>query len=145
MGAPLHLQVAVDRPGLRHAAQALREWLAAEGVAGEAAYGAELALEELGSNLLRHCSPAASATHLVITAVGQGNTLELALLDDGPAFDPTQASRPDLERPISERPIGGLGLLLVRRMAASLAYTRTPAGNRMVCTFLLGGAAQPSS
>ena len=144
MAAPLQLQVAVDRQGLRQAARALREWLAAGGISGEAAYGAELTLEEIGSNLLRHGGPQATATWLRIEAEQREAELELRLLDNGPPFDPTGAASPDLELPISERPIGGLGLLLVRRMAAEWSYARTPEGNRLVCTFKgADGAAPP--
>ena len=144
MGAPLQLQVAVDRQGLRHAARALSAWLAAGGIICDAAYGAELALEEIGSNLLRHSSPQGTANWLRIEAEHRGAELELRLLDDGPPFDPTSAAAPDLELPIGERPIGGLGLLLVRRMAADWSYTRTPEGNRLVCTFKgADGAAPP--
>ena len=143
MGAPLALQVAVDRQGLRQAAQALRGWLAASGIRGEAAYGAELALEEIGSNLLRHSGPQGPATCLRIEAEQRGAELELRLLDDGPPFDPTGAATPDLELPIPERPIGGLGLLLVRRMAAEWSYGRTPQGNQLVCRFNAADGAAP--
>ena len=144
MGAPLQLQVAVDRQGLRHAARALSTWLAEGGITGDAAYGAELALEEIGSNLLRHSGPQGTATCLRVEAEQRANELELRLLDNGPPFDPTRAAVPDLELPIHERPIGGLGLLLVRRMAAGWSYARTPEGNRLVCTFKgADGAAPP--
>lgn len=143
MAAPLALQVAVNRQGLRQAAQALRDWLAASNIRGEAAYGAELALEEIGSNLLRHGSPPAAATWLQLAAEQHGSHLELRLLDNGPAFDPTGAAAPNLELPIPERPIGGLGLLLVRRMAAEWSYGRTPEGNRLVCRFNAADGAAP--
>jgi anti-sigma regulatory factor (Ser/Thr protein kinase) len=143
MGAPLHLQVAVNRHGLRQAAGALRGWLATSSINSGAAYGAELALEEIGSNLLRHSSPQAPATWLRLEAEQRGTELELRLLDNGPPFDPTRAAAPNLELPISERPIGGLGLLLVRRMAADWCYTRTPEGNRLVCRFNAADGAAP--
>lgn len=135
MVPPLQLQVPVDRQGLRQAATALRHWLSAKGIGGEAAYGAELALEELGSNLLRHAGPEGAATTLQIAARPDGELLELELIDNGAPFDPTAAALPDLSLPISERPIGGLGLLLVRRLAAHLRYEQLPHGNRLVCRF----------
>lgn len=135
MASPLQRQVAVNRQGLRRAAQALRDWLATEGIGGEAARGAELALEELGSNLLRHRGPQGSASWLRIEANLRETELELRLVDDGPPFDPTGAAPPDLELPLSERPTGGLGLWLVRQTAAGWSYARTAEGNQQVCTF----------
>ena len=141
MAAPLQLQVAVTREGLKQAAEALHHWLAAAGLGCEAAYGAELALEELGSNLLRHASPRGKATRLQIKASERGALLELELTDDGPAFDPSHAPEPNLELPVHQRPIGGVGLLLVRRLAIQLTYERLATGNRLVCTFKRGGDA----
>lgn len=143
MVAPLQLQVPVTREGLRQAADALHHWLAATGLRGEAAYGAELALEELGSNLLRHRGPQGTATQLQIEARHSGALLELELIDNGAPFDPTAAALPDLHRPIDERPIGGLGLLLVRRMAAAMHYERLADGNRMLCRFRARARAAP--
>ena len=143
MVVPLQLQVPVTREGLRQAAEALRDWLAAAGLEGDAAYGAELGLEELGSNLLRHASPEGAATQLQIEARHSGALLELELIDNGAPFDPTTAALPNLHRPIQERPIGGLGLLLMRRMAAQLQYERLTDGNRLVCRFRAKARAAP--
>ena len=51
--------------------------------------------------------------------------------DNGPAFDPATAPpRPDGAALEQERP-GGLGLVLLRRYARGLDYTRLPGGNRL--------------
>ena len=49
--------------------------------------------------------------------------------DDGLAFNPIAQPLPDLEADIDERPIGGLGVHLVRELAERVDYTRTRGRN----------------
>lgn len=55
--------------------------------------------------------------------------LRIEVEDDGRPFDPLAAPLPDLTAPIDERPIGGLGLCLVRKLMSSLAYERRDGRN----------------
>lgn len=87
-----------------------------------------LAIEELATNTIKYGCPAATGTLEVILAVTNG-AADLTLRDDGKPFDPVTAPPPDLEQPVDERPIGGLGLHLVRRQAASFAYRRLATGH----------------
>jgi anti-sigma regulatory factor (Ser/Thr protein kinase) len=49
--------------------------------------------------------------------------LNLSLSDDGPAFDPLALPTPDLDAPLEERPVGGLGVYLVREMMDDVSYS----------------------
>jgi hypothetical protein len=42
--------------------------------------------------------------------------IAIRLAGAGPPFNPLEAPPPDLEAPVAERPIGGLGLVLVRHI-----------------------------
>jgi anti-sigma regulatory factor (Ser/Thr protein kinase) len=54
-----------------------------------------------------------------------GRFLHLEIIDWGPAFNPLEDSAfPDLEGDIDERPIGGLGVHLVRQVSESVTYVR---------------------
>jgi serine/threonine-protein kinase RsbW len=55
--------------------------------------------------------------------------LELGVSDDGPAFDPLAMATPDIDAPLEERPIGGLGIYLVREMMAGVSYERRDGRN----------------
>jgi anti-sigma regulatory factor (Ser/Thr protein kinase) len=56
--------------------------------------------------------------------------------DDGHAFDPVRdAPEPDLSGDAAERPIGGLGLHMVRTMTQSMRYSRERDLNRLAVTF----------
>ena len=58
---------------------------------------------------------------------GRGCAMEFT--DDGLAFNPVAQPAPDLEADIGERPIGGLGVHLVRELAERVDYTRTRGRN----------------
>ena len=53
----------------------------------------------------------------------------MTVIDAGAPFDPTAAPAPDVGAPLEARPIGGLGLLLVRRSVDALAYARVDGHN----------------
>lgn len=135
MASRLQLRLRLTRTGLREAAVSLRHWLADEGIAVQVASRVELVFEEIGSNLLRHVAIPAAGLNLQIELVCRDHGLKMILLDDGPPFDPTAVALADPTLPLSNRPAGGLGLLLVRRLVVDWAYERMEVGNRLVCTF----------
>jgi serine/threonine-protein kinase RsbW len=58
-----------------------------------------------------------------------GDLLTLEFRDEGAPFDPLSAALPDLEADIMDRPIGGLGLYLIRQIAEETHYRRVDDAN----------------
>lgn len=52
-------------------------------------------------------------------------------------YDPTAAAAPDITLPAEERPIGGLGLHMVRKMSTSMQYRYSEGENRLSVGFEL--------
>ena len=50
--------------------------------------------------------------------------LHVEFREDGRPFDPLSHDVPDLDAPLHERPIGGLGVHLVRELAQRVEYER---------------------
>ena len=62
------------------------------------------------------------------------------LEDNGIAFNPfEEAPEPDPTLGLEERPIGGLGVFLVKQFADSTAYERVDGRNRITLRHLIGG------
>jgi anti-sigma regulatory factor (Ser/Thr protein kinase) len=57
--------------------------------------------------------------------------VHVTVVDDGHDFDPLSAVEPDLVADPDSRPIGGLGVHMMRKLTDSLAYRRTSAGNEL--------------
>jgi anti-sigma regulatory factor (Ser/Thr protein kinase) len=58
--------------------------------------------------------------------------LKLTLTDDGPPFDPFSQAAPDTTLSIEDRPIGGLGIHLVRKLMDEISYERRDGHNVVV-------------
>ena len=67
--------------------------------------------------------------------LGPGDTLCLNFRDNGRPYDPTAAAAPDLPLSADDRPIGGLGLHMARKMSASMDYRYDQGENRLVIGF----------
>lgn len=79
-----------------------------------------LAVEEAVGNIIDY----SGATEIKIDTQDSDGLLTVTISDDGEPFDPTVAPGPDLSIPVGERPIGGLGIMFMRRMSNSLTYHR---------------------
>ena len=65
------------------------------------------------------------------------NTQAREIRDWGKEFDITKLPDPDLSQNISERPIGGLGAYLIKRLADDVSYRRLPGLNILTLVFNL--------
>jgi len=105
------------------------ELLQRRGAGEELVYATQLALEEILSNVIRH-GCADGARHEIELTLRAGDAgVELEVADDGLAFDPTAAPEAELDLPLAERRVGGLGIHLLRAFAREIAYERVAGRN----------------
>lgn len=98
-----------------------------------------MAVEELVTNVVRHSGTREPVGVAIRTEPG---SVSVELTDAGAAFDPfTQAARPALDASVDERPIGGLGVHLVKSMMDTVEYRREDGRNHVVVTMRTEGAA----
>ena len=92
-----------------------------------------LVLEELGINILTHGGKGMERRpEIEIVLTSEDHALTIEVLDDGHPFDPLQDSpNPDLAATIEDRPVGGLGIHLVRSLMDDLHYQRDAGRNRL--------------
>jgi serine/threonine-protein kinase RsbW len=106
-------------------------FLEAAGVGGRAAYAVHLAIEELGSNILKYGYDDAAVHEILLGIEVQSRVLSVVLEDDGHPFNPLEAPQPDVHLPAENRLPGGLGIHLVRQTADRVAYQRCAGRNRV--------------
>jgi sigma-B regulation protein RsbU (phosphoserine phosphatase) len=140
--------LAIRRPSPREVARALRlgsalsevtradEWLQAfcreTGVSAEAADDLRLALEEALANVARHGYKDTDAGEIELRVSLAGERVRMEVRDRARPFNPLETAPPDLEAPLDERPIGGLGVHLLRRLMDRVDYKREEGENRLV-------------
>ena len=84
-----------------------------------------LAVEEAVVNIIHYAYPSGSTGNIItLEAKSDGVTLMLILTDSGAAFDPTEVPDADTTMSAEERPIGGLGIHLIRQLTDSINYKR---------------------
>ncbi len=106
------------------ATEEVDRFLIEQGASADVQYVARLVIEELVTNIIKYGYDDNSAHDIQIEARLEDDKLVMEISDDGHPFDPWNAPAPDLSLPADQRPIGGLGLHLVRNMSDSFAYER---------------------
>jgi anti-sigma regulatory factor (Ser/Thr protein kinase) len=116
--------------GVGRAQDAARDWLAARGVPGAVIARAEVLIEEVALNILRHGFATEASAALAVSLDGGRCVLEFE--DRGIAFDPTTAALPPPAAGIETAPPGGRGLRLIRALAAEARYARSDDGRNLL-------------
>jgi anti-sigma regulatory factor (Ser/Thr protein kinase) len=91
-----------------------------------------VAFDEILSNIV-HYAGLDSGGGIDIRLWAEAGSLCAEVQDGGIAFDPLASGSPDTTLGVDERTIGGLGILLVRRLMDRVTYERT--GGRNVVRF----------
>jgi anti-sigma regulatory factor (Ser/Thr protein kinase) len=102
----------------------------------------ELAVEEAVTNVFKYASPGNPGDIEVVCAADAGE-FRIEIRDSGKEFDITKLPDPDLSLDISERPIGGLGVYLIKKKADAVTYRRLPGLNVLALVFNLEIKKQP--
>jgi anti-sigma regulatory factor (Ser/Thr protein kinase) len=91
-----------------------------------------LALDEAVANVIGHAFAGQAPPHRIEIELDITDTAAVAtVIDNGRAFDPSEAPEPDVSLPLDKRDPGGLGILLIRRMVDRVEYRRTGNENRL--------------
>ena len=89
----------------------------------------KLAVEEVAVNIMNYAYLADVKGELKLEAMANDKRLRFIFTDSGRPFDPTSVSRADTTLTVEDRPIGGLGILLVRNLMDSINYERIDGQN----------------
>jgi len=106
-------------------------------VPARAVFDVNLCLDEVLTNIISYAYDDGAAHEIIVRlSVNEGSPatqssreLRIEIEDDGRAFNPLAVEQPELSGPAEERPIGGLGLRLVRKLMTGLEYRRSDGKN----------------
>jgi serine/threonine-protein kinase RsbW len=79
------------------------------------------AVDEAATNIIVHGYQDGSGEIDVIFQYQPGKIL-IVLRDQAPRFDPTHVPEPDIHLPLEQRPVGGLGVYLIRKCVDEFTY-----------------------
>ena len=88
-----------------------------------------LAMEEAVVNVMDYAYPAGTEGEVNIEAIADETQLHFTISDSGKPFDPTAKEEVDTTLSAEERPIGGLGIHLIRQLMDNISYERKDGKN----------------
>lgn len=104
--------------------QKLEKFGESMGLSKKCIFEANLALDELFTNIISYGFDDKNEHTIRITISIQNDELVFNIEDDGMPFNPTEAETPDLECTIEECRIGGLGIHLAKNLMDEVCYQR---------------------
>lgn len=92
----------------------------------------DLLIEEIFMNVCSHAYPDGQQGIVTFAySVPAPGELRVEVADQGAEFNPLTAAPPDVTLNLESRPVGGLGILLVKTLAPSVTYRRDRDWNRL--------------
>jgi anti-sigma regulatory factor (Ser/Thr protein kinase) len=117
----------------------LDELAAREGLPARPAADIHIALEEYLTNSINYGYPGNHPGRIAVRFHLYPSELRVEIEDDARPFNPLLAPAVDIHQPIDERPVGGLGLHLIRKLTDQLRYERQGDCNKVVLVKRLEG------
>ncbi len=131
MGAQLALRINSEDGALERITAAVEDLGEREDWSPDLVFRINLVLEELGLNAIQYGSKG-KTPDIEIVMVSDHEQVTVTISDAGTPFDPlTDAPDPDVDASIEDRPIGGLGVYLVREMMDEAHYKREDGRNHL--------------
>lgn len=94
----------------------------------------DVAMEEILVNIIRYAYPERQGDIEITCDTNAANDLVITIQDNGIVFNALERAEPDTTASVMDRPIGGLGILLVKKMMDDVRYERV--GERNVITLI---------
>lgn len=134
MTASVLLRIAPNHEQLELIPTAVEEFAERDNWPPGLVFKLNLVLEELGVNIVNY-SGATGEIEISLVADDERVTVEIS--DNGRPFNPLDdLDTPDITAPLGDRPIGGLGVHLVRSMMDEMWYSREDGKNKLAMTKL---------
>ncbi len=101
----------------------------------------QLALEEAVTNVINHGYADGQPHTFTVELAAADRRVTVVVTDDAPTYDPLARADVDTTLPLKDRPIGGLGVHLVKKLMDSARYERRDGHNVLTFVRTLGPAA----
>lgn len=127
------LKVVPTKESIGQVADFVRAELEKAEVPAKYANKLNIAVDEIYSNIVYY----SGAKHAEVRLKAENDSLTLIFKDDGTPYNPLETKEPDITASAAERPIGGLGIFMVRKMMDDVAYTYEDGWNVVTLTLVL--------
>jgi serine/threonine-protein kinase RsbW len=94
-------------------------------------YDLKLAMDEACSNIIIHGYVGMNPGSIILNLDLDAERAVMAITDFGHPFEPSEASKPDVEAALEDRPMGGFGLYFIYQTMDQVGYRTTEDGNHL--------------
>lgn len=133
------MSIGADRGEVARVQKTFGEFAESHAVPAAIRRSMNVALDELLTNTVTHGLADGAGATITVDVGLQGDRLKVTLTDDGTPFDPIARAVPDTTLSVEDRPIGGLGIHLVRQLVDEVSYDRRDDRNVVVLVKRLAG------
>jgi len=126
------MSVGADRDGMEKVNAAFARFAQTHALPDGVRRSLNVALDELLANELSHGMAGRDTGLLTADVELDQDRLTVTLSDDGPPFDPFGQAAPDTTLSVDDRPIGGLGIHLVRELMDEVSSERRDGRNVVI-------------
>ena len=97
-----------------------------------------LVLDELLTNIIEYGYDDQAEHEIRVTMAVEDGVLMIEVDDDAREFNPLEAPPPDLDLPLEERPVGGLGIHIMRTLMNEVEHQRRDGHNILTMRKTIG-------
>jgi anti-sigma regulatory factor (Ser/Thr protein kinase) len=127
------ITLASDITEIRRLMAHIAEFGKEHGLSSELVGAWQLALEEVVTNVIVHGYERAPGHTVRVRLACQNQVISAEVEDDAPAFDPLAREDPEhVAHEVEDRPIGGLGIHLVKKLMDGVEYQRRNDRNLLI-------------
>ena len=134
MNDQLELTLRNQRSEVARLQDQLEAFARLHGFAARVLHDVQLALEEHLTNILAYAYDDKGEHVIRIHVQLNATALRVEVADDGRPFNPLERPAPDLTQPIEARPVGGLGIHMMRKSLDGMEYRRADGKNILTMT-----------
>ena len=140
MAERFQVSIRANVDGVARVNETFRDFAEARAVPDEVRRSISAALDELLTNTI--CYGPTGETEVAVAAELHADRLIVTVSDAGQPFDPFSQRPPDTTLSVNDRPIGGLGIHLVRHLMDDVSYERRSGRNVVVLTKRIAAATE---
>ena len=137
------IEISNDPAELERAMEAFTGFVKARGIPREGWSHLQLALDEIVSNIIKYGYDDGDAHLIRISCSVKDEFLQMEIFDDSRPFNVLEKKDPETAASLQARPIGGLGIFLVKKLLDGHEYTRDGNMNHLVLRKTFGGRSGP--
>jgi serine/threonine-protein kinase RsbW len=135
MSATLSLTLANRMDEVPRLVELLDSFGTGAGLSDDVVFRLTVSLDEVVTNIVRHGFADEGGHEILLSVAIRDGLVTAVVSDDAPAFDLRTIPPADVDAPLELRPIGGLGVHLVRSLTHELDYRRDADRNILTLTF----------